>query len=343
MHFDDLELGPKKILLSCANSTLNRFEKRYPDKIHCLTKENLAERIMNIQHCEMTGIKFNSKKRIYPICINPFEDRIIGINQIALVIRAYRGQYFEICNHISDNIESPKMKAYIESDMRFQLAKNLTIKSLEDMHQPFEIGEHPDISEFIAKNKIKNSREIMLMNINNLSEKSNNGYTKNYVKMDEPVAQFSEQLIRHKIQRCIQKSKMKGLTSDITFENSAHLFHRHHCQLTGMRLQKSGYTKDNQKPETFTLDRINRFEGYNVSNMIVLCYAANQMKSKLEQFNYSEDIDKIIEILETIKTQIYQKYEGKKHFKRKNVRPIEEILENYIKSKNEPKKRCYFE
>lgn len=344
MQTDDHKPSEEQLLLIYARIIIQRFEKHHPGKHHCLTIENIAQRISDLNFCEITGLKFTRKKNIYPICINPFEERIIGANQIALVVRDYRTKYFKICNHISDNIGSPEMKSYIDSDMRFQLAKELSIKYLQSKTQSLEFGHHPHISELIQKSKIKNSKEIMLMNIKNPVVKNSieTSYQKFYSKEIKPFDEFSEDLVRHKIQRCIQKSHMKGLTSDITFENSTLLFHRHHCQLTGMRLKKLGHTKDTQSPNTFTIDRINRFEGYNISNMIVLCYAANQMKSKLEKFNYSEDIDNIIEFLETIKKQIYKTYKGKFEFKLKKALPVEKILENYIKSKNEPQKRCHF-
>lgn len=151
---------------------------------------------------------------------------------------------------------------------------------------------------------------------------------------------YSDRAILRKIEMCKERSKSKGFTSDLTFENSKHLFSVTHCQLTGLPLVKATKTQEDN-PFGFSIDRINRFEGYNVSNLLIVAHEVNKIKSKLEWSNYTESVENLREILTQAKDMMLKRHSHDNLHNRKKPLPIDTIIENYL-AKSENYKKFVF-
>lgn len=151
---------------------------------------------------------------------------------------------------------------------------------------------------------------------------------------------FTNKEIKSKISSMRKTSNKKGLTSNINKQNSKHLFEMEYCQISGMKLERVKSAKSNCHDDTvnlFTFDRINRFEGYNIYNILVVCNEANKIKAFMEKHNYTESQDNLINIIKKVRDLIVMKYENDKNFSfdPTKAKSPEEIVNKYLNKKTE--------
>lgn len=334
---------------------VRRFSSEYPHLKQSFSVKDIVEKIESIDACQITGRVFVTEQSKYSIIpLKPFSSDTVNANRVAVVCRSVRKQYHELVEYIIQNPELDNIEKYKESLLRFDLV-NDTVKAyylekgrgyffdVPDYSSLFEKYDEKTKSE-ILKEKIKESLKsgVVVNNLliqNLLDRKPRNNIpvkpkSKKEIKKKKIDSIFTESAIRSKIEKFKLRSKEKGLTCNVTFENSRHLFQRKYCQLTGMLLKSHPSTKF-AYPDSFSVDRINRFEGYNVANMIVLCHEANQIKGDLEKFNYTEDISKIKKILKETKARVINKYKDNSEyvFKGNKTRDIDFILKDYIEAR----------
>ena len=352
---NDFIFSPENIL-----PKLNKLELDYPDLNNFFNADDVNERLLilnNIYHCEITGIKFESLNDIFFIPTKPFENVKVGAYQTALVCEEAYIFYRNLYNYIIEHPELQNIEKYKTTLLRFQLTKDNVLTNSEK--EKIEVLEHSYLfSIFDMKTKreklkdaIKNSNSPV---INNLSPVENKKIIseqkiknfKNPKEMPGRLAKISvEEKERDKISLFLVKqvyyklstfrkiSEEKGFTCNMNYNNSKHFFEVKHCQLTGMTLTKNDFSGPANR-NSFSIDRINRFEGYNTNNVIVMCHFANQMKGHFEQFNYSKDVNELKEILERTKDYVLNYYKNKKKspFVESKVIPIDTIIQNYIKN-----------
>lgn len=324
-----------------------RFEKNFPNLKNNLNGRDLSLRLNGVTHCEISGIPFSSLDRVYPVPIYILDDNIINANRIILVNRVVKITYCEIYNYIEQNPDEINISDFNKSHARFTLAKEKAFQVYKDdeIINPENLLIYENLDHIFERYDTKTKQESINTNIlaskekeiiNNLHKKLDNSHFVLHRTNALPIGTtkkvgFSKKQILSKIKRCHERSKSKGLTCNMTYENSKHLFEIEYCQITGMKLNKSQCKNGKNLPDTFTLDRINRFEGYNIHNIAVICHEANDIKSKLEKFNYTEDLHAIKKILEEVRFRICNKYKGNSSysFKKKTVN-IDRFFNQYI-------------
>lgn len=329
-----------------------RFEKNFPNLKNNLNGRDLSLRLNGVTHCEISGIPFSSLDRVYPVPIYILDENIINANRIILVNRVIKLTYCEIYNYIEQNPHEINVSDFNKSNARFTLSKEQAFQIYKDndIIDPKNLFIHENFDHIFERYETKTKQELININIlasrekeiiNNLDKKLDNSHFILHRTNALPIAPakkvcFSKKQILSKIKRCHERSKSKGLTCDMTYENSKHLFEIEYCQITGMKLNKSENKNGKNLPDTFTLDRINRFEGYNIHNIAVICHEANDIKGKLEKFNYTEDTQKIKKILEETRFRIQNKYKGNSSygFKKKPVN-LEKFFHRYTTMRKE--------
>lgn len=331
-----------------------RFDKNFPEFKHNMNKRDVAHRVSTATHCEISGIPFVSLDKVYVVPVYLFDKNIINVNRIILVNRLVRSYYRELYDYILENPNVIDIEQFNKSDARFNIAKEKAFEQYKNHGRDFEsenVVIYDNFDHIYERYDTKTKQELININIaisrekesiNNLDKKLDNSHIvlhrKNLIQVPNKSG-FTDRLIKFKIRRCHERSKAKGLTCDVNFENAKHLFEVEYCQLTGMRLDKTELKNGKHLPNTFTLDRINRFEGYNLHNIAVICHEANDIKSDLERFNYTEDLDRIKEIFKEVRFRVWNKYKGNSSYKfNKKIPSIDAVFNQYIKMRNEHKK-----
>jgi len=285
-------------------------------------------RIENVNFCEITGLAFDCVKDMFFVPVDPFsESRIINVYNIAVVCKDAYSFYKKIYQYILDNPDFPNIEDYKKSHLRFQLTKENILSDYPEKER-IEILDYSflfdNIGQKSRKERIKDALAIALDSpvINNLQPlKPKNPINRNVPALNAKPKKskttdelYSERTIKRRIRDFNDRSNAKGLTCNMTFENSKHLFSFKYCQLTGMKLDRNKNSK-HALPNSFTIDRLNRFEGYTVANTIVMCYEANQIKSDLERHNYTENLSQLIRILDETKRRVLNKYKDNSEYK----------------------------
>lgn len=304
------------------------LKQSLPSSVIYISDLEANTRIENINFCEITGLAFDGFKDMFFVPVDPFSDsRIINIYNIAVVCKdAYRF-YKKIYQYILDNPDFPNVEDYKNSHLRFQLTKENVLPDYPEK-QKIEILDYSflfsNIGQKSRKERIKEAVATFpdAPVINNLQPPK----PKKPIKRNVPALNakpkkskttdelYSERTIRRRIKDFNDRSNAKGLMCNMTFENSKHLFAFKYCQLTGMKLERTKNSK-HALPNSFTIDRLNRFEGYTVANTIVMCYEANQIKADLERYNYTENLSQLTRILDETKRRVLNKYKDNSEYK----------------------------
>jgi hypothetical protein len=299
-----------------------------PSALIYMSELEISNRTENVEFCEISGLAFQDEKDIFFVPVDPFSDnKVINIYNIAIVCREAYRFYKKICQYILENPDFPNIDDYKKSHLRFQLTKENVLKdNLEK--EKIEIVDYSflfaNIGMKSSKERIKDviANSMNMPVINNLQPPK----PKKPIKRNVPALNakpkkakskeefYSERTIKRRISDFQERSIAKGFTCNMTFENSKHLFEIKHCQLTGMELKRCKKSK-HALPNSFTIDRLNRFEGYTVANTIVMCYEANQIKSDLERYNYTENLSQLIRILNETKRRVLNKYKDNSEYK----------------------------
>jgi len=306
--------------------TFNITEREVLDRIHAATLENNS-------YCEVTGYNFNDMGNVCLIPINPNIKGTVSINQILIVHQQTFNFWVELHKIIA---ETPDFMDINNSYAQLVLIHD----TLRAKVRPERLSSKAiDHARLIERSLVTPERIVQLMH--------NQESTKDISAKQLPVFNasdfirkprfYSARAIQRKIDLCRERSISKGFTCDLTFENSKHLFSVTHCQLTGLPLVKATKTQEDN-PFGFSIDRINRFEGYNVSNMLIVAHEVNKIKSKLEWSNYTESVDNLYDILTKTKDIMLKRHSHDNLHNRQKPLPIETIINNYLaKSENHKK------
>lgn len=338
------------------NTRFNVLKSDYQNLNIYFDIDDANERLEGVKYCELTGIIFTTSQEIHFAPVKPFENiGITGAYKIAIVCKDAYEFYLNLYKYIIANPDFPDIESYKISHLKFELTKETVLKNTNK-----EIVQITNYSHLFSRFELKTKREklkdivkkasdVIVNNLQPLDEKKINTYQNINISKKTPgrlikqayeekleESLFLKRQILYKLSIFRKRSQEKGLSFNMNLKNSEHLFSIKYCQLTGMRLNKAdcaGYSLDN----SFSIDRINRFEGYTVANVMVMCHAANKIKGKLERFNYLEDLDEIKKILAETKRITIHNYKGKKSckFDENKVTPIENIINNYIEKKKD--------
>lgn len=335
-----------------AAEMLRKFSYTYPE-IRCSIAPNEIVKLINqIEFCQISGKVFtNFEGRLYIVPVNPFEEKVVNIDRIIITCRIAKKFYWTLQDFVKNSSDF-NVQEFLNSQARFQLAKQQTIAHYKehDLANEYDFVNIENYDEIISLAEKETKREILNKKIkenqsteiiNNLNEPK---VLRPIIKTPLPTKKkksdklFSETIIRKKISVYHVRSKRKGLSSDLTYENSHNIFSRRYCQLTGMVLKKY----DNVEfahADSFSIDRLNRFEGYNLANILVMCHEANQIKASLEKFNYTEDIKQLKEILEETKRRVINKFKNNStyKFRTNKVKSVDDIIKEYLDKKKEQK------
>lgn len=80
----------------------------------------------------------------------------------------------------------------------------------------------------------------------------------------------------NKANSCVQR----GISFDLSFAEWCELRSVTHCQLTGVKLVHAGC----QVANSHSIDRVDSSKGYTMANCMVISFAANQEKERLDSF-----------------------------------------------------------
>lgn len=321
-------------LNSNMRSMIGRVKRYYPTlTFDLLEKEVLARlkatEVNGIFYCEVTGVKFNDMGNVYLIPINPYTTDVVSVNQVLIVHQQAVNFWFEL---------HKMMKATPEFIDVNNVKAQLVL--IHDTMRPTTKPKNrtpDDVNHDVLIERSLVTPERIVHISQRLIEPVEARTPLPVFKPSDFVRKasfYSDRAILRKIEMCKERSKSKGLTSDLTFENSKHLFNVTHCQLTGLPLVKATKTQEDN-PFGISIDRINRFEGYNVSNMLIVAHEVNKIKSKLEWSNYTESVENLREILTQAKDIMLKRHSHDNLHNRKKPLPIDTIIENYLaKSEN---------
>lgn len=325
-------------LTTNLRSLIGRVKRYYPQLTFDLTDREVLDRIHATasgehSYCEVTGYKFNDMGNLFLIPINPHIKGIVSINQILVVHQQTVNFWFELHKIIKD---TPEFMDVNDSQAQLVLVHDaLRAKVKTTSLSPAAVNH----ALLIERSQVTPER---IINLKHNQEASKDAplaplpvfKASNFVR--KPCF-YSDRAIQRKIDMCKERSTSKGFTSDLTFENTKHLFHVTHCQLTGLPLVKATKTQEDN-PFGFSIDRINRFEGYNVSNMLIVAHEVNKIKSKLEWSNYTESVENLREILTKTKDIMLKRHAHDNLHNRQKPLPIDTIISNYLaKSENQKK------
>lgn len=335
-----------------AAEMLRKFSYTYP-QIRCSIQPNEIVKLINkIEFCQISGKVFpNFEGRLYIVPVNPFEEKVVNIDRIIITCRIAKKFYWTLQDFVKYSSDF-NIDEFLSSQARFQVAKQQTIAHYKEhnLANEYDFVNIENYDEIISLAEKPTSREKLNEQIkaNPSSETINNlasikplrpiiktpSVPKGKKKKASSDTLFSETIIRKKISVYHTRSKIKGFSSDLTYENSRDIFCRRYCQLTGMLLKKYDHVKF-APSDSFSIDRINRFEGYNRANILVMCHEANQIKAALEKFNYTENIKQLKEILEETKRRVFHKFKDDPNyqFRINKVKSVDEIIKEYLKKK----------
>jgi len=311
-----------------------RMKRRYPDLVVDIIEKEVISRLKDLDYCEVTGFKIGHLDGVFLIPINPNSKETISINQVLLVHQ----QTWECWNELHKIMkESPD---FIDVD-NYQAQLELVQKTIRAKSKPSNLSPEPmAIESLVSRSLVLPERIINLQN----REANIEQFSKPLVDLSVHIRKhsfYSPRAIQRKIASCKERSKEKGLTCDLTFENAQHLFYVTHCQLTGLPLVKAT-KKQEDNPFGFSMDRINRFEGYNLSNLLIVAHEVNKIKSKLEWANYTESVENLREILTQTKEIMLKRHAHDNLHNRRTPLSIDTIINNYL-SKDENHKKFIFE
>lgn len=311
-----------------------QMKRRYPDLVVDIIEKEVLARITDLNFCEVTGFKLNHLDGVQLMPIDPYTKETVNINQVLLVHQ----QTWECWKELHKIIkETPD---FIKAD-DYAAQLSLVQKTIRTKSKPSNLSPEPmAIEPLVSRSLIIPERIINLQN----REANLEQFAKPLVDLSAHVRKhsfYSPRAIQRKIASCKERSKEKGLTCDLTFENAQHLFYVTHCQLTGLPLVKAT-KKQEDNPFGFSMDRINRFEGYNVSNLLIVAHEVNKIKSKLEWANYTESVENLREILTQTKEIMLKRHAHDNLHNRRKPLPIDTIINNYL-SKDENHKKFVFE
>lgn len=324
-------------LTTNMRSLIGRVKRYYPNLTFDILEKEVIARLkathLNGQsYCEVTGLKFNDMGNVFLIPANPYTTDVVSINQVLIVHQQTVNFWFELHKIMK---ESPEFMDVNDTKSQLSLIHDtIRAKSKITSLTP-EVIDHMTL---IERTLVTPERIIHISQ--RLAEPSKNHTPLPVFKPSDFIRKasfYSDRAILRKIEMCKERSKSKGFTSDLTFENSKHLFNVTHCQLTGLPLVKATKTQEDN-PFGFSIDRINRFEGYNVSNLLIVAHEVNKIKSKLEWSNYTESVDNLREILTQTKDMMLKRHSHDNLHNRQKPLPIDTIINNYLaKSENHKK------
>ena len=319
---------------------IGRVKRYYPNiTFDILEKEVIARlkatKINGHFYCELTGLKFNDIGCVFLIPVNPYTTDVVSINQLLIVHQQTVNFWFELHKIMKTTPEFLDI-----NDIKAQLS--LIHDTMRAKTKPANLTPDViDIESIILRSLLTPERIVHISQ--RLADTAKSHTPLPIFKPSDFVRKasfYSDRAILRKIDMCKERSKAKGFTSDLTFENSKHLFNVTHCQLTGLPLVKATKTQEDN-PFGFSIDRINRFEGYNVSNMLIVAHEVNKIKSKLEWSNYTESVENLREILTQAKDMMLKRHSHDNLHNRKKPLPIDTIIENYL-AKSENYKKFVF-
>lgn len=296
---------------------------------------DVEKRISGVTHCEVSGVSFSNPALIRLVPLNPFNNKSLSIYRIAVVSHHVLNAFKDIYLYVQQHSATTNFDTFINTLQYFEIAKNATLKRFihkKDVHivpkalldYAFLLKDFDNVSTKEAvKNSIDNKNAVVL---NNLNERS--------LLLSKPIY-FSKRSKEVKLAHLKERSLNKGLNFNLTLENAEYLFNIRYCQLTGMLLTKRKPGLD--LPHYYSIDRINRFEGYTLANSLVLCHEANQIKGKLERFNYTESIENLRYILSETKHRVLNKYQHDNTvcFDEQKAISIDEIIQHYTTLKQQ--------
>lgn len=337
-----------------ASDMLRKLSYSYPKIRHNIAPHEILKLVNKLDHCQISGKVFiDMERELYIVPVNPFEEKVVNVDRIIIACRIAKKFYWNLQDFVRHNSDFT-FSEFLNSQARFQLSKQQTIEHYQKhdpsgVHSFVDIGNYDEIISLAEKptSKEKLNEKIKANpspeTINNLASIKplrpiirTPSVPKAKKKKANSDTLFSETIIRKKISVYHTRSKIKGFSSDLTYENSRDIFCRRYCQLTGMLLKKYDHVKF-APSDSFSIDRINRFEGYNRANILVMCHEANQIKAALEKFNYTENIKQLKEILEETKRRVFHKFKDDPNyqFRINKVKSVDEIIKEYLKKKKE--------
>lgn len=318
-----------------VRSIIGRVKRSYPQiKFDLLEREVLtrikASCLDNIGYCEVTGFKFNDMGNVFIVPINPYSTDIVSINQVLIVHQQTVNFWFELHKIMK---ESPEFLDVNDIKSQLSLIHDTIRAKYKKTSLSADVINHTALLE---RSLIIPERIVNLQNRLASSAVDTTPIFKvsNHVRK---ASFYSPRAILRKIEICKERSNSKGFTSDLTFENSKHLFNVTHCQLTGLALVKSTKTQEDN-PFGFSIDRINRFEGYNVSNLLIVAHEVNKIKSKLEWSNYTESVENLRDILTQTKEIMLKRHSHDHLTNRRKPLSIDTIIDNYFNKAENHKK-----
>lgn len=329
-------------------NTLNKNKKELNSLIGSLKR---LEPLLNIQiinseiftvlktlsSCQISGLPLNKISETSIVLLDPLLSlKDININNVLFVSNETKELWLEVHSFILKEENKDSFEYFKELKNRIQFVKE-HIRNKSKSNSFVETN----IDLIIQKSLTIPERILMLdpINIKNARDKYVPTDLSIFIKTKPKKPWFTTKQKLFKINNCKKYSAEKGLTCNLNLKNSSHLFDITHCQLTGLPLVRG--EKDQAADLCYTFDRINRFEGYIDSNILVMAREANDIKGKLEKDNYSEDIEKIREILIETKQQMLKKYSNYKTYDRVKPMKIKNIIKQYL-SKDPFEKRFDF-
>lgn len=322
-----------------VSALILKFKRSVPEFTCHLIEKEFFYILKDITHCQLSGIKISNQSEVSLILVDPLtKNKEINCNNVLLVSNNTKKFWVDLHSFLDENSHTTEFDHFNDLSARLNLTKNKMIAKLED-DDFIEI----DINNIIQTNETIPERILNLQCAEEkrlLHKKLHNADLSVFIHPKEKKYLYNDKEIIAKVRGCRQRSLDKGFTCDLTFKNAKFLFKIDHCQLTGLPITK--FTSNvESKSLCFSLDRINRFEGYNLSNILVIAQEANEIKSYLERENYTENLDNIRTILETTKSIMLKRHSHDALENRVTPMSIDDIMKHYL-SKRKNEKRCVF-
>lgn len=321
------------------SSIIGKLKRSVPElKVDIIEKEVFSV-FKSITHCQLTGLPLAHRNECSLIIIDPLETKKeININNVLFISNNIKKFWNDLHSFLLSDTNSQEHKFYKDLLTRLTFVKN-TIQQKSQIKNFYEI----DLEKIIETNKTIPER---ILNLQTCDKKRSLHLQKPhkdlsvFIRPKEKPYLYNDKEIIAKVRGCRQRSLDKGFTCNLTFKNAKFLFKIDHCQLTGLPITKLTSSVES-KSLCFSLDRINRFEGYNLSNILVIAQEANEIKGHLEKNNYTESLDNIRTILETTKSIMLKRHSHDTLDNRINPMSIDDIMKHYL-SKRKNEKRCVF-
>lgn len=322
-----------------VSALISKFKHSVPELSCQLIEKEFFYILKDITHCQLSGIKISNQSETSLILIDPLtKNKEINCNNVLLVSNNTKKFWNDLHSFLNENSHTNEFDHFNDLSARLNLTKNKMIEKLED-NDFIEI----DINNIIQTNN-KIPERILNLQFSEenrlLHKKLHNADLSVFIHKKKEKYLYNDKEIIAKVRGCRQRSLDKGFTCDLTFKNAKFLFKIDHCQLTGLPITKLTSNVES-KTLCFSLDRINRFEGYNLSNILVIAQEANEIKGNLEKDNYTENLDNIRTILETTKSIMLKRHAHDTLENRIMPMSIDDIMKHYL-SKRKNEKRCVF-